>query len=124
MSLSGPHLDLKHTYTELSCVQKHLHMNGVQEETFKFENEQHSSLPSVTPRRPGGASQLKNIILRSKKNFNFIAQMKNLNVVKKAINNFKNFNSSKKPEKLNKFHYDIFDDLTINPFSENISTKV
>ncbi len=125
MSFSGPHLNLNHNHTELSGIQKHLRSNGLQEETFKFENEQ-PYVPStgtlIQKRRK--FSHMKNAILKIRKNFNFVNQMNNLNTVKKAINNFKNFNSSKRPEKLQKFHYDFFNDFTISPFCEKIDSKV
>ena len=129
MSFSGPHLNLNHNHSEFSCIQKHLRSNGLQEEIFKFENEQ-PYIPTPTPttgtfiRKQRKISQMKNAIMKIRKNFNFVNQMNNLNTVKKAINNFKNFNSSRRPEKLQKFHYDFFNDFTISPFYENIESKV
>lgn len=125
MSFSGPRLDLNHNHTELSCIQKNLRSNGLQEEIFKFENEQPSIGTAGTYiRKNRKSSHMKNVIMKIRKNYNFVTQMKNLNTVKKAINTFKNFNSSRKPDKLLKFHYDFFDDFTISPFCENIETKV
>ena len=105
MLLQGPQYDPYKAQAAIKSIHQNLISQGIEE---------NQDLNEENP----NASSRKNKITFNHKKHNFFVQMKKMKIVKKIIEIFKDHSSKRKPEKLTKFHYQLLDDFTMNPFMQ------